>query len=252
MTSIEPILSGVTCRRILLIVISLCWASLAVARTVEKERDDIFMLTAYSLALTQWDERYGEGMSCKREKEGRGANVAAIAVSNNNIVSYGLNRVSEKQNSVYHAEMDMVLHNPGREKQPGVPSSLRGRTVYTTLEPCLMCFGTMHVLHAKRIVYGQPYSKLPASSYLQRRHDISLTPMEPTRLPYLDRLEQAFRESKKEKNCLWNQLMKRIYQDAYCHLVHLKPRNEENEAALKNAKLFLSKQLTGRPAPQCK
>merc|ERR1711924_116635 len=63
---------------------------------------------------------------------------------------YGLNAVTSG-NSTKHAEIIAIteyLEKSGR-------SDLSGFTIYTTLEPCIMCGGMMTMTGVRRVVYGQ-------------------------------------------------------------------------------------------------
>lgn len=107
------------------------------------ERDRIFSLLAYATAYRDW-----QGI----EFYTRGYNIAAILVDRrNNPVFWARNAVAATGNSTAHAEkraIDCYLASSKR-------NSLEGYTLYTTLEPGIMCAGMMYLTKLARTVYGQ-------------------------------------------------------------------------------------------------
>ena len=81
-----------------------------------------------------------------------GYNVGALTVNEENVpVFFSINSVSSKTSTIQHAETNAIQ----RYLQISQRSNLAGHTIFSTLEPCIMCVGTM--IHAKmaRLVYGQ-------------------------------------------------------------------------------------------------
>ena len=78
------------------------------------------------------------------------------------VIAFDGHVVAEGQNAIWHPAF-----NPNRhaeiEALRSVPQSLwaraRGMTLYTTLEPCLMCTGAILLHHVGRVLYGSadPY-----------------------------------------------------------------------------------------------
>jgi guanine deaminase len=72
-----------------------------------------------------------------------GHRFGAILVKNNKIIALSGNR--PQSDPRFHAETQAIL-NAGKD--------LEGCTLYTTCEPCPMCFYMAWVTHVSRLVYG--------------------------------------------------------------------------------------------------
>lgn len=83
--------------------------------------------------------------------------IGAVFVKNDCIITYG------RKDGMHHPHFDHAEHNGCYRALPrgeeGVRSDLSGVTVYTTLEPCIMCIGLLMTTRVSRIVYGlnDPY-----------------------------------------------------------------------------------------------
>ena len=75
--------------------------------------------------------------------------VASIVVLDGRIISTGINRILEEGHPGRHAEIE-ALHKISAE----VIGRASEMTCYTTLEPCLMCFGTLVLYGIGRVVFG--------------------------------------------------------------------------------------------------
>ena len=83
--------------------------------------------------------------------------IGAIVVNQKNeIVSRGKNRIFDETSQhpmagsyMAHAEMTAML--PLKENEH---PQIRTYTLYTTMEPCPMCFGTMMMMHIKHLKFG--------------------------------------------------------------------------------------------------
>jgi tRNA(adenine34) deaminase len=107
------------------------------------ERDRIFSLLAYATAYRDW-----QGIKFYT----RGYNIAAILVDRrNNPVFWARNAVAATGNSTAHAEKRAIDCYLAASKR----NSLEGYTLYTTLEPGIMCAGVMYLTKLARTVYGQ-------------------------------------------------------------------------------------------------
>jgi len=75
--------------------------------------------------------------------------IGAVLVRNNRLIARDHNRTRESQNPLSHAEK-LVIEKvvPMKEKY------LQDFTLYTTLEPCVMCTGILISSRIGRIVYG--------------------------------------------------------------------------------------------------
>jgi len=110
---------------------------------LQRERDEIFSLLAYAVALKDWQQK-GPG--------GRGLNVAAVLVDpERGPVCWARQAVRATGNVTQHAEVVLAttfLHNTRS-------FNLKGYRVYVTLEPCAMCAGTLLMARADAVIYGQ-------------------------------------------------------------------------------------------------
>src|SRR5574340_1420597 len=75
--------------------------------------------------------------------------VGAVVVHNGEIVSTGRNAVESGSNDLLHAEHTAVARIPQL-----LWSRRRACTIYTTMEPCAMCLGTIVYSAIDRIVWG--------------------------------------------------------------------------------------------------
>jgi tRNA(adenine34) deaminase len=77
--------------------------------------------------------------------------IGAVAVKDGKIVARGHNRRNALSDITAHAEM-MCLRNLSSK---GLDFDLSGVTIYSTLEPCAMCTGTMIHYKISRVVFGE-------------------------------------------------------------------------------------------------
>ncbi len=151
---------------ILLLLVSSCTSTEKISKAIispvmqvkkinveQEEIDQIFSLLIYSMVLKDWQPD-----DIPREKR-RGYNIGALLVNNKNVpVYYGLNCINSTNNSTQHGEIRAITGYLDKTKQ----FNLNGYTVYTTLEPCVMCAGMITMTACGRVVYGQhdvEYSK---------------------------------------------------------------------------------------------
>ena len=76
--------------------------------------------------------------------------VGAVLVHQGRIIAHAHNAVEELQIASAHAELICLKEGAkilGNWR-------LLGTTLYSTLEPCIMCFGAMVLFRIKRLVYG--------------------------------------------------------------------------------------------------
>ncbi|OGN62578.1 MAG: hypothetical protein A3F09_01225 [Chlamydiae bacterium RIFCSPHIGHO2_12_FULL_49_11] len=76
--------------------------------------------------------------------------VGAVLVHEGRIIAAGRNRVREKKNSLHHAENICIMEGTNYFDD----FRLTGTVLYTTLEPCIMCFGALILSRVKKIIYG--------------------------------------------------------------------------------------------------
>ncbi|GAB4430378.1 MAG: tRNA adenosine(34) deaminase TadA [Anaerolineales bacterium] len=76
--------------------------------------------------------------------------VGAVIVLDDEIIAEGQNRLwIPVVNPSQHAEIDAIQKVP-----PALWKRAREMTLYTTLEPCLMCLSTILLHHIGRVLYG--------------------------------------------------------------------------------------------------
>ena len=81
---------------------------------------------------------------------------AVVTTNDGEIVSYGRNRIFDKDSShslagTYMAHAEMTAMSQLIEDQH---PNIRSYSLYTTMEPCPMCFGTMLMMHLGKLLYG--------------------------------------------------------------------------------------------------
>lgn len=114
-----------------------------VSQGAQAERDEIYMLTSYAVVLNDWQVA---------SPNKRGHNIGSILVApDGSIVNWARNCNSILDNGTQHGEVRLML---GYLNRVG-GYSLKGYTVYTSLEPCAQCSGMMVLTSIKRTVYGQ-------------------------------------------------------------------------------------------------
>lgn len=88
--------------------------------------------------------------------------VGAVLVNGSGeIIGRGRNRVEALGDATAHAEMEALrAQEPGGRSEEGWRRG--GCTLYTTLEPCAMCFSAASLARVRRIVYGAPDHRLGA------------------------------------------------------------------------------------------
>ncbi len=78
--------------------------------------------------------------------------IGAVLVFQGKIIAEGYNLVEKDHDATSHAEMRCI-----KEGQSVLKNwRLNDCVLYTTLEPCLMCYGASVLSRIKKIVYGAP------------------------------------------------------------------------------------------------
>jgi tRNA(Arg) A34 adenosine deaminase TadA len=213
--------------------------------TQQQEVDNIFSLLAYALVYQDWQPD-----SLARNKR-RGYNIAAVIVDKNQMpVYYGLNSINSTDNATQHGEVRAITVYLAKEKC----FNLEGFTIYTTLEPCIMCAGMMTMTAVKRVVYGQhdvEYSKAFERLSVDTR-PIGGFPPYPRQViaqaspsPFTRQLDEAYQNFLKtdpEKilaKFLSSEPARAIYELAWRALQDYKVRQTENLAIYQQAVQFL-------------
>ncbi len=76
--------------------------------------------------------------------------IGAVLVENNHVLARGHNMKEKKKDPTCHAEIE-VIRKACKKKASW---RLENATLYVTIEPCMMCAGTMVWSRVRRIVYG--------------------------------------------------------------------------------------------------
>lgn len=102
-------------------------------------RDILYMAVALSYA--------------KKAKESNNVPIGAIIINQSgSIIGSGWNQVETEKNQLAHAEICAI-----REATKTISDwRLQDCTLYVTLEPCMMCFGLIHLSRIKRCVFAAP------------------------------------------------------------------------------------------------
>ncbi len=79
-----------------------------------------------------------------------GGPFGCVIVKNNKVIAADYNRVVRDRDATAHSEIRAIRNAGKRLKTP----FLDGCTLYSTTEPCPMCFSACHWARVKRIVYG--------------------------------------------------------------------------------------------------
>lgn len=76
--------------------------------------------------------------------------IGCVVVHNNEIISRSSNMVELLNDSTAHAELIAITSAQNNLNS----KNLENCTLYTTLEPCMMCYGAIYWSKIKTIVYG--------------------------------------------------------------------------------------------------
>ena len=87
--------------------------------------------------------------------------IGAVIVSSGREIARGRNRVDSGCTDLAHAELDAITQSQHWLFEHG-----RECDIYTTLEPCLMCFGAIVHFHFRRLIIGAPDARVGALAVL--------------------------------------------------------------------------------------
>jgi len=97
----------------------------------------------------------------KKGLEEGGIPIGSVLVHNGKIIGRGHNRRIQKGSAILHGEMD-ALENAGR-----LPAKVYKESVlYTTLSPCPMCSGAIHLYGIPKVVIGENITFLGEEEHL--------------------------------------------------------------------------------------
>lgn len=76
--------------------------------------------------------------------------IGAVLVHEGKVIARGHNQVETLQDATAHAELLTITSASAALRS----WRLQNTTLYTTLEPCMMCLGSIFLSRVKRVVYG--------------------------------------------------------------------------------------------------
>jgi tRNA(Arg) A34 adenosine deaminase TadA len=113
---------------------------------IQQEIDEIYSLLTYALVYANWQPG-----SVPRNQR-RGYNIGAVLVDKSRKpVFYGLNCINSTDNATQHGEVRAITAYLEKTRC----FNLDGFSIYTSLEPCIMCAGMMTMTDIDRVIYGQ-------------------------------------------------------------------------------------------------
>ncbi len=93
-----------------------------------------------------------------------GIPIGSVLVHNGKIIGRGHNRRIQKGSAILHGEMD-ALENAGR-----LPAKVYKESVlYTTLSPCPMCSGAIHLYGIPKVVVGENQTFMGEEEHLRSK-----------------------------------------------------------------------------------
>lgn len=95
---------------------------------------------------------YVVALAEKNVQKNNGGPFAAVIVKGNKIISYGCNRVTSKNDPTLHAEIDAIRKASKKLKT----FDLNGCVIYSSCQPCPMCFSAVYWANIKTIYYAAP------------------------------------------------------------------------------------------------
>jgi tRNA(adenine34) deaminase len=223
--------------------------------SIQAEKDAIFMLLNLTLVLDDW-----QSIEVPRQ-ERRGYNIGALLVSpDDKPVKFALNSINSTNNSTQHAEVRVISQFLEDEED----YNLKEYTLYTSLEPCVMCAGMVIMTNVKRVVYAQSdidFSKAFERLALDSRSIKGYSPY--PRIPdvhsFSDSLTEKlnnqylkFRENEEEKmlaRFLSTPEAKNIYQEAAERFLNFTVIHPENQVHYENAYTFYIKNESTPKSP---
>ena len=102
--------------------------------------------------------------------------VGCVIVQNDKIIARGYNLRNTKKNVLYHAEI-IAINKACKKLNKWI---LDDCTLYVTMEPCIMCAGTILQARVKKIVYGIPqdrYGCVDTMMHLFTDYEFNNTPI---------------------------------------------------------------------------
>lgn len=211
---------------------------------VKQEIDEIYSLVTYALVYANW-----QSGSVPRNQR-RGYNIGAVLVDKDNLpVYYGLNCINSTDNATQHGEVRAITEYLEKNRC----FNLDGFTIYTSLEPCIMCAGMMTMTDIDRVVYGQKdvdFSNGLERLALDTRPFGGYAPFKRTTWAdaspsafrsQLDTLYQQFLATEQEKilaKFLVSAAAEQTFKEAHEAFVNYQPKHAQNKLIYQSAKQF--------------
>lgn len=212
--------------------------------SVQQEADEIYSLLTYALVYANWQQG-----AVPREKR-RGYNIGALLVNKDNQpVYYGLNCINSTDNATQHGEVRAITQYLEKTRR----FNLDGYTMYTSLEPCIMCAGMMTMTDVDRVVYGQKdvdfsnglerlaLDTRPYGGYAPFKRTTVADPAPTNFRKRLDLAYQHFLATEQEKilaKFLVSAAAETIFQEASDAFTHYQVRQQQNATLYLEAKRF--------------
>ena len=105
----------------------------------------------------------------KAEKHGD-VPIGTIIIKNNKVISKGHNKKEKKQNVTRHAEIEAIEKACRKMKT----WHLEECEIYTTVEPCTMCYGAIEQARIKKIVFGAKNENFGYISRINKNKNIEI------------------------------------------------------------------------------
>jgi len=131
-------------------------------------------------------------LSLEKMEAGEGGPFGAVVVQNGTIVGRGWNRVTSANEPTAHAEIVAI-----REACANLHTfSLAGCEIYTSCEPCPMCFAAIYSARLERIYYAATGQDAQAAGFDDCRFSDELAlPPSGRSIPMIQDLQEEAREA---------------------------------------------------------
>ncbi|MFN0037561.1 MAG: nucleoside deaminase [Saprospiraceae bacterium] len=209
-----------------------------------QEVDEIYSLLTYALVYANW-----QPASVPRNQR-RGYNIGAVLVDKDQKPVYcGLNCINSTDNATQHGEVRAITAYLEKTHR----FNLDGFTIYTSLEPCIMCAGMMTMTDIDRVVYGQKdvdFSNGLERLALDTREYGGYAPFKRTTWAdaspstFRARLDEAYKRflaTETEKilaKFLTGSEAESIFKEAHDAFLNFLPKHPENTVTYESAKKF--------------
>ncbi len=211
---------------------------------VQQELDEMYSLLTYAIVHANWQS------AAVPRNQRRGYNIGAVLVNTERQPVYcGLNCINATDNATQHGELRAITAYLEKTRR----FNLDGFTMYTSLEPCIMCAGMMTMTDIDRVVYGQrdvDFSGGLERLALDSRAHGGYAPFKRTTWadaspsPFRTRLDEAYRQfltTAPEKVLaifLTGAEAEQIFQDAHTAFLNFQVKHLENQSGYQTAKQF--------------